>query len=141
MAGVAAEHGIPFVVITAGTRNHFALDLGLDRADPVACLGALSDGVELRVDLGVISGQTFVNNVSFGAYAEVVQTPAYRDDKLRHDPGHAARAAAGAARRHGCPPSAGRRADRRAAGAPGGEQPLRDRGHRGPGPSRAARPR
>ncbi len=83
VAAVAAEHGIPFLVITAGTRNHFALDLGLDRADPVACLSALSDGVDLRVDLGVISGQTFVNNVSFGAYAEVVQTPAYRDDKLR----------------------------------------------------------
>jgi diacylglycerol kinase family enzyme len=83
VAGVAAEHGIPFLVITAGTRNHFALDLGLDRADPVACLSALSDGVELHVDLGVVSGQTFVNNVSFGAYAEVVRTPAYRDDKLR----------------------------------------------------------
>jgi diacylglycerol kinase family enzyme len=82
VAGVAAEHGIPFMVITAGTRNHFALDLGLDRADPAACLGALSDGVDLRVDLGVIGGQTFVNNASFGAYAEVVQTPAYRGDKL-----------------------------------------------------------
>jgi len=82
VAGVAAEHGIPFVVITAGTRNHFALDLGLDRADPAACLGALSDGVELHVDLGIIGGRTFVNNASFGAYAEVVQTPAYRGDKL-----------------------------------------------------------
>jgi diacylglycerol kinase family enzyme len=82
VAGVAAEHGIPFMVITAGTRNHFALDLGLDREDPAACLAALSDGVELRVDLGLIGGQTFVNNASFGAYAEVVQTPAYRDDKL-----------------------------------------------------------
>jgi len=83
VAGVAAEHGLPFVVITAGTRNHFALDLGLDRADPPACLGALSDGVELRVDLGLINGQVFVNNASFGAYAEVVETPAYRADKLK----------------------------------------------------------
>ena len=82
VAGVAAEHGIPFMVITAGTRNHFALDLGLDREDPAACLAALSDGVELRVDLGVIGGRTFVNNASFGAYAEVVETPAYRGDKL-----------------------------------------------------------
>jgi diacylglycerol kinase family enzyme len=82
VAGVAAQHGIPFVVISAGTRNHFALDLGLDREDPSACLGALSDGVELRVDLGMINGQVFVNNASFGAYAEVVETPAYRDDKL-----------------------------------------------------------
>ncbi len=83
VAGVAAEHGIPFVVITAGTRNHFALDLGLDRADPSACLAALSDGVELRVDLGLINSQVFVNNASFGAYAEIVETPAYRGDKLK----------------------------------------------------------
>ena len=82
VAGIAAEHGLPFVVISAGTRNHFALDLGLDREDPAACLNALSDGVELRVDLGVINGQTFVNNASFGAYAEIVETPAYRGDKL-----------------------------------------------------------
>lgn len=82
VAGVAAEHGLPFVVITAGTRNHFALDLGLDRDDPAACLAALRDGVELHVDLGMIAGQTFVNNASFGAYAEVVESPAYRDDKL-----------------------------------------------------------
>ncbi|HEV2536196.1 MAG TPA: diacylglycerol kinase family protein [Streptosporangiaceae bacterium] len=82
VAGVAAEYGIPFLVISAGTRNHFALDLGLDREDPSACLGALSDGVELRVDLGTINGGVFVNNASFGAYAEVVETPAYRDDKL-----------------------------------------------------------
>ena len=82
VAGIAAEHGIPFLVISAGTRNHFALDLGLDREDPAACLGALRDGVELRVDLGVINGQTFVNNASFGAYAEIVETPAYRGDKM-----------------------------------------------------------
>jgi diacylglycerol kinase family enzyme len=82
VAEVAAEHGLPFVVITAGTRNHFALDLGLDRDDPAACLAALSDGVDLRVDLGEIGGQVFVNNASFGAYAEIVETPAYRGDKL-----------------------------------------------------------
>ena len=83
VAGIAAEHGIPFMVITAGTRNHFALDLGLNREDPSACLGALADGVELRVDLGLINDQAFVNNASFGAYAEVVETPAYRGDKLK----------------------------------------------------------
>jgi diacylglycerol kinase family enzyme len=82
VAGVAAEHRLPFVVITAGTRNHFALDLGLDRDDPAACLGALTDGVDLQVDLGTIGGQTFVNNASFGAYAEIVESPQYRDDKL-----------------------------------------------------------
>jgi diacylglycerol kinase family enzyme len=82
VAEVAAEYGLPFVVISAGTRNHFALDLGLDRDDPAACLDALVDGVDLRVDLGTVGGKTFVNNASFGAYAAVVQCPAYRDDKL-----------------------------------------------------------
>jgi diacylglycerol kinase family enzyme len=83
VAGVAAEHGIPLLVISAGTRNHFALDLGLDREDPSRCLDALRDGVELHVDLGFIADRPFVNNASFGAYAAVVQSPAYRDDKAR----------------------------------------------------------
>ncbi len=81
VAGVAADEGIPFLVISAGTRNHFALDLGLDRDDPSRCLDALTDGVELHVDLGSINGRPFVNNASFGAYAELVRRPEYRDDK------------------------------------------------------------
>jgi diacylglycerol kinase family enzyme len=83
VAGIAAEHNIPLLVISAGTRNHFALDLGLDREDPSRCLDALTDGVELQIDLGVIGDRPFVNNASFGAYAAIVQSPAYRDDKRR----------------------------------------------------------
>ncbi|MYS80589.1 diacylglycerol/lipid kinase family protein [Embleya scabrispora] len=92
VAAVAAEHDIPFMVISAGTRNHFAMDLGLDRQDPARCLEALTDGVELRVDLGYLrvgepadrnAEQVFINNASFGVYAEIVQSPAYRDDKAR----------------------------------------------------------
>jgi diacylglycerol kinase family enzyme len=82
VAGIAARRDVPMLVISAGTRNHFALDLGLDREDPAAGLDALGpDGVEIRIDLGEIAGRTFVNNASFGAYAQVVQSPAYRDDK------------------------------------------------------------
>jgi diacylglycerol kinase family enzyme len=81
VAGIAAEHDIPLLVISAGTRNHFALDLGLDRDDPSTCLDALVDGEDVRVDLGMIAGRPFVNNASFGAYAEVVQSPEYRDNK------------------------------------------------------------
>jgi diacylglycerol kinase family enzyme len=82
VAGIAAGRDVPMLVISAGTRNHFALDLGLDRDDPAAGLAALDgDGVEIRIDLGEIAGRTFVNNASFGAYAQVVQSPAYRDDK------------------------------------------------------------
>jgi len=75
VASVAAERDIPLLVISAGTRNHFALDLGLDRDDPSRCLDALTDGVELRVDLGWIGDRPFVNNASFGAYAAVVRSP------------------------------------------------------------------
>jgi diacylglycerol kinase family enzyme len=81
VAGVAAEHRLPFLVVSAGTRNHFAMDLGLDRERPDLGLEALRDGVDVDLDLGDINGRTFVNNASFGAYAVVVQSPAYRDDK------------------------------------------------------------
>ncbi|AXE83414.1 diacylglycerol kinase family protein [Streptomyces sp. Go-475] len=82
VAAVAAEHGLPFLVIAAGTRNHFAMDLGLDRDDPSRCLDALTDGVELRVDLGFADDRPFVNNASFGVYGAVVQSPGYREDKV-----------------------------------------------------------
>jgi len=83
VAQVAAGADVPLLVVSAGTRNHFALDLGLDRGDPVRCLDALLDGVEAQVDLGEVNGRPFVNNASFGAYAEIVENPAYRDDKRR----------------------------------------------------------
>jgi diacylglycerol kinase family enzyme len=47
VAGIAAGRDIPMMVISAGTRNHFALDLGLDCDDPSTCLDALSDGVKI----------------------------------------------------------------------------------------------
>jgi diacylglycerol kinase family enzyme len=81
VAGIAAEAGLPFLCISAGTRNHFAMDLGLDRDDPAACLDALTEGIERRIDLGRIGDRIFVNNASFGVYAELVRSPAYRDDK------------------------------------------------------------
>ena len=83
VASVAARAGLPFVCVPAGTRNHFALDLGLDRADVVGALDAFADGVERRIDLAEVDGRTFVNNASLGLYAKVVQAPEYRDAKLR----------------------------------------------------------
>ncbi|WP_263657335.1 diacylglycerol/lipid kinase family protein [Nonomuraea gerenzanensis] len=82
VAAVAAEHDVPFMVIPAGTRNHLAMDLGLDRDDPSTSLRALDDGVEISMDLGLVADRTFVNNASFGAYAAIVQSPAYRATKL-----------------------------------------------------------
>ena len=82
VASVASRHGVPFVVIPAGTRNHFALDLGLDRADVVGALDAFDDGVERRIDLAELNGRVFVNNASMGLYARIVQSPEYRDAKI-----------------------------------------------------------
>ena len=67
----------------AGTRNHFALDLGVDRDDVVSALDALVDGTERIVDLAEVNGRVFVNNVSLGVYGEAVQRPQYRNAKLR----------------------------------------------------------
>jgi diacylglycerol kinase family enzyme len=83
VAAVAARHDVPYVCVPAGTRNHFALDLGLDRSDVVSTLDAFADGVERRIDLAAVNGRTFVNNASLGLYAEVVQSPDYRDAKLK----------------------------------------------------------
>jgi diacylglycerol kinase family enzyme len=82
VATVAARHDIAHVCVPAGTRNHFALDLGLDRDDVVGALDAFTDGVERRIDLARVNNRVFVNNASLGVYAKVVQSDAYRDGKL-----------------------------------------------------------
>ncbi len=83
VAAIAAEHGLPYACVPAGTRNHFALDLGVDRDDVVGGLDAFVDGGERTVDLAEVNGRVFVNNVSLGLYAEAVQREGYRDAKLR----------------------------------------------------------
>src|SRR5258707_1258717 len=83
VATVASRRGVPHVCVPAGTRNHFALDLGLDRDDVVGALDAFADGVERTVDLAAVNGPVFVNNASLGLYAKVVQAPEYRDAKFR----------------------------------------------------------
>ncbi|HEX3199012.1 MAG TPA: diacylglycerol kinase family protein, partial [Propionibacteriaceae bacterium] len=82
VASVASKHGIPFVVVPAGTRNHFALDLGLDRDDVPGALDAYEDGVDTVVDLAEVNGRVFVNNASLGVYAKIVQSADYRDAKV-----------------------------------------------------------
>ncbi len=76
------QYDVAHVCVPAGTRNHFALDLGLDRDDVVGSLDAFVDGIERRVDLARLNGRIFVNNASLGIYARVVQSDAYRDAKL-----------------------------------------------------------
>jgi diacylglycerol kinase family enzyme len=81
VAGVAMAADVPLVCVPAGTRNHFALDLGLDRDDVVLALDAFGAAVERRIDLAEVNGRIFVNNVSLGIYAKIVQSPEYRAAK------------------------------------------------------------
>ncbi len=84
VATVATRRDVAHVCVPAGTRNHFALDLGLDRDDVVGALDAFTDGAfERRIDLARVNDRVFVNNASLGVYAKVVQSEAYRDAKLQ----------------------------------------------------------
>jgi diacylglycerol kinase family enzyme len=83
VAAVAAAHNVPFVCVPAGTRNHFALDLGVDRDDIVGSLDAFGEAHQARIDLAEVNGRVFVNNVSLGIYAQIVASNEYRSDKLR----------------------------------------------------------
>lgn len=82
VASIAIEHDLPFVLISAGTRNHFAQDLGYDKEDPAAGLIAFTEGVERRIDYATVGDRLFVNNVSLGVYATIVQQDEYRDAKV-----------------------------------------------------------
>jgi diacylglycerol kinase family enzyme len=82
VASIAVQHDLPFVCVSAGTRNHFALDLGIDRDDPRNSVHAFRDAVPRRVDYATVNGRFFVNNVSLGVYATIVQRDEYRDAKV-----------------------------------------------------------
>ena len=83
VAAAARAHRLPFVCVPAGTRNHFALDLGVDRDDLVGSLEAFPEGVERMIDVAEVNGRLFLNNVSLGIYGDAVQQPAYRGAKAQ----------------------------------------------------------
>ncbi len=81
VATATIDAGIPFICIPAGTRNHFARDLGLDRTDIVGALDAF-DGEIRMIDYATVNGRVFLNVASLGLYAETVSDPAYREAKI-----------------------------------------------------------
>ena len=84
VAAVAVAHRLPFVCVPAGTRNHFALDLGVERHDLVGALDAFGEGaVERSIDVAEVNDRVFLNNVSLGIYGDAVQREDYRDAKMR----------------------------------------------------------
>lgn len=83
VAAAAARHDLPFICVPAGTRNHFALDLGVARHDLLGALDAFTDGIERRIDMAEVNGRPFLNNISLGVYGDAVQRSGYRDAKLQ----------------------------------------------------------
>jgi diacylglycerol kinase family enzyme len=58
------------------------MDLGLNRSDLRAGLDAFDAASERRVDVGRVNDRLFLNNVSVGAYGQIVASSEYRDNKL-----------------------------------------------------------
>jgi diacylglycerol kinase family enzyme len=77
-AVIAADRGLPFIAVPAGTLNHLARDLGLDSVDDA--IAAVRAGTVAHMDLGAAGDRCFINTLSFGGYAQVVDTR----EKLEH---------------------------------------------------------
>ncbi|HEX6657606.1 MAG TPA: diacylglycerol kinase family protein, partial [Ilumatobacter sp.] len=83
VAAIAVEHDIPYVCVPAGTRNHFAFDIGIDRRDVVGALDAFVDGDERRIDVARVNGRIYLNNAAMGVYGSIVDSAEYRQHKVR----------------------------------------------------------
>ena len=72
VASVLAGTDIPLGVLPLGTLNHFAKDLqiplGLEDA-----ARTIAAGHAVRVDVGQVNGQVFINNSSLGLYPHIVR--------------------------------------------------------------------
>jgi diacylglycerol kinase family enzyme len=63
------ETETPLLAVPAGTRNHFAHQLGIPTVEAAA---QAPGGLIETVDVGVVNGRVFVNNAAIGLYAEMV---------------------------------------------------------------------
>ncbi len=77
-AAAAVRYGLPLAVLPGGSRNHFALDLGIGTPEDTA--RAVRSGAAVAVDLGRFSPGPngaphgfFVNTLSLGCYPELVR--------------------------------------------------------------------
>lgn len=71
VAEVLAGTGVPLLVVPAGTRNHFAKELGIE--DLEAAASAARSGSVRKVSVGAVCGHAFVNNASIGLYPALVR--------------------------------------------------------------------
>lgn len=76
VAAAAAVHDLPFVCVQAGTRHHFAVDVGVNRHDAPRAIEAFTSGVKRRIDMAEVNGRLYL-------YGDAVRRPGYRDAKVR----------------------------------------------------------
>lgn len=69
-AGVLAGTDMPLLPIPAGTLNHFAREVGIATLDDA---GRAASGDVVRIDLGEVNGEIFVNNAGIGIYPRILR--------------------------------------------------------------------
>ena len=69
-AGIVAGTDLPLLPIPAGTRNHFAKEVGIATLEEAA---EASNGTVRLIDVGEVNGEVFVNNANIGAYPRIVK--------------------------------------------------------------------
>lgn len=83
VASCLVNTGVPLVVIPFGTLNHFARDIGAP-ADPVEALSLFdaAEAAEIRIDVGEVNGNYFLNNSSIGIYPRLVRLREKNEQRL-----------------------------------------------------------
>ena len=79
-AGLAADKGLPLLVVPAGTFNHFATDLGVRSARDA--VDALRAGDSVLVDVAMADHRPFLNTASTGVYADLVRAREELEERL-----------------------------------------------------------
>jgi undecaprenyl-diphosphatase len=77
---VAEGTTMPLLVVPAGTRNHFATDLGMPAIDDA--VEAADRRTERAVDVASVNGEVFVNNSSIGLYPNLVAEREEHENRL-----------------------------------------------------------
>lgn len=75
----AAPH-TPLLPIPAGTRNHFAHDLGIEDLDTAVDIA--TSGTTFAIDVGRVNKALFVNNSSIGMYPRLVAHREARESRM-----------------------------------------------------------
>ncbi|MCW2979807.1 MAG: diacylglycerol kinase catalytic region [Solirubrobacterales bacterium] len=92
LAEVASERGLPYACVPPGTRNHFALDLGVDRDDVFGAFDAFVAGGEKRVDVARLAiGADCAEEEAAGKTADVAVHIQREEQADGHVRGRAAR--------------------------------------------------